>query len=182
MNANENQEINAMNTHEMDETALSPEESLQMKEHLAECHRCYCLYQNLKGSLTCIKQAPEKKPAPGFSVRWQQQMILRTKEKEKTDLIHRILKVSALISVLSISSCLVFFLPGNLIKTALYISDLLKFISVQIHQLGTILSVFKIPLLFIGIGSILLLFIYIIVATLSTLTIKRIRKGADSHE
>lgn len=121
-----------MNTHEMvekwilDETALSPEESLQMKEHLAECHRCYCLYQNLKGSLTCIKQAPEKKPAPGFSVRWQQQMILRTKEKEKTDLIHRILKVSALISVLSISSCLVFFLPGNLIKTALYISDLFK--------------------------------------------------------
>lgn len=177
-----------MNTHEMiekwilDEKALSPKESLQMKEHLAECHYCFCLYQNVIGSLACIKQAPEKKPAPGFSARWQQQMILRTKEKEKTDIIHRILNVSVLISILSITSCIVFFLPGNLIKTVLYITDIFKFLSVQIHQLGTVLSVFKVPLLFIGVGSILLLIIYIIIATLSTLTTKRIRKGADSHE
>ena len=177
-----------MNTHEMiekwilEEKALSPEESLQMKEHLADCHQCYCLHHNLIGSLACIQRAPEKKPALGFSMRWQQQMILRTKEKEKTDIVHMILKVSALISVLSISSCIVFFSPGNLIKTALYISDLFKFLSAQIYQLGTVLSVFKVPLLFIGIGSILLLVIYVIVATLSTITIRRIRKGADSHE
>ncbi|MHC1772002.1 MAG: anti-sigma factor [Flexilinea sp.] len=173
-----------MNTHEifenwiLEEKALSPEETLQLNEHFDECNSCRCLYENLKESLAFIKKAPMQKPAAGFALRWQQQMIRRTEEKEKTDRIHLILGATALIGILSISSCIVFFSPGNLINMAMQISNLLKILSANTNQFKTMFSVLKTPLLIFGFGSVILLIVNILIGTLSALTIKRIRKGA----
>ncbi len=173
-----------MNTHEifenwiLEEKALSPEETLQLNEHLNECKDCRCLYENLKESLTFIKKAPMQEPAAGFSYRWQQQMIRRTEEKGKMDRIRLIFGITALIGILSISSCIVFFSPDNLINLAMQISNLLKLLSVQTNQFKTMLSVFKTPLLIFGFGSVILLIVNILMGTFSGLTIKRNRKGA----
>ncbi len=173
-----------MNTHEeferwiLEEEALSPEETQRLSRHIAECESCRTLQENLNQNLAFIKNSSMIKPAAGFVARWQQQLALRTKEKQESERIRLILGVLGLMSVLSISSCLVIFSPGNLVNTGLRLSNLLKLVAINIHQLKTMLSVLKIPLLIFSAGSVILMIVYVLVGALSAVTIKRIRKGA----
>lgn len=61
---------------------LSPAEAAQLKEHLAVCNECRTLSYRWQAARLQISREGMASPAPGFTMRWQQQMPGRINRME----------------------------------------------------------------------------------------------------
>jgi hypothetical protein len=133
----------------LDETQLSSEEKILLKNHLQKCPECRQLKSAWQISKQQLKSASLQGPQPGFTQRWQSRLLYR-KEHEKAKLTRRNL---ILLFIIMVAASAIYMLQNNLfaawVVSALSLTTWLFFgISKLLAQFSVALE--RSPVLFYG--------------------------------
>lgn len=101
-----------------DEIELSEEQSLELKNHLDGCQECRQIYENWQKVKLVLSKQPSTAPAPGFTLRWQEQLSekrIRKQKKQVNKLLFFLIIGMAISGILLAFSILTIVNPANLL-------------------------------------------------------------------
>jgi hypothetical protein len=120
----------------LDERTLTPEEHVELEEHLKVCENCMKLSKGLSATSRILQLSPMISPQPGFSQRWESYFQKR-KEDEQRQLA---LKIFGIVSVI----CLLLYLSLGASQINLNQSPLQLFTALSVNIIGFVSSLFAV--------------------------------------
>lgn len=123
----------------LDEESLGKQQLSELESHLVNCQSCKTLQESWGVAKHQIKSAPVKRPAPGFSMRWQSSLKERRETEEQAQSRTLFIWIGCIIAVLLISLAVIAMpkisiitvmitLVTNLVNVSSSVDGLLQFV------------------------------------------------------